>query len=100
MTVLGTIRPDDWDLPLFLHILGAMTLVGALVLGLLSLASARRDGAAAGLRLGYRALLLGAIPAWIVMRRPLARAASNERAWISGSGKAASWPARSQAVRP
>jgi hypothetical protein len=68
MTVLGAIRPDDWDLPLFLHILGAMTLVGALVLGLLSLASARRDGAAAGLRLGYRTLLLGAIPAWIVMR--------------------------------
>ena len=33
MTLLGAIRPDDWDLPLFLHILGAMTLVGALVLG-------------------------------------------------------------------
>ena len=33
MTVLGSIRPDDWDLPLFLHILGAMMLVGALVLG-------------------------------------------------------------------
>ena len=35
-----------------------------------------------------------------VIRRPPARAASNARAWVSGSGKAASGPARSQPVRP
>jgi len=68
MTLLAAIRPDDWNLPLFLHVLGAMTLVGSLVLAVLSLASARGGDSAAGLRLGYRALLLGAIPAWIVMR--------------------------------
>jgi hypothetical protein len=68
MTVLASVRPDDWNLPLFLHVLGAMTLVGALVLVVLSLASARRGDTAAGLRLAYRSLLLGAIPAWIVMR--------------------------------
>jgi len=68
MTLLGAIRPDDWNLPLFLHVLGAMTLVGALVLVVLSLASARAGDFAAGLRVAYRALLLGAIPAWIVMR--------------------------------
>jgi hypothetical protein len=68
MTVLASIRPDDWNLPLFLHVLGAMTLVGALVLVVLSLASARGGDSAAGLRLAYRSLLLGAIPAWIVMR--------------------------------
>ncbi len=68
MTLLGAIRPDDWNLPLFLHILGAMTLVGALALVVLSLASARGADSAAGLRVAYRALLLAAIPSWIVMR--------------------------------
>ena len=61
MSVLAAIRPDDWNLALFVHILGAMALVGALVLVLVALAE--RD-----LRLGYRALLLGVVPGWIVMR--------------------------------
>jgi hypothetical protein len=78
MTVLGAIRPDDWNLPLFLHVLGAMVLVGALVLVALSLASARGDDSAAGLRLAYRSLLLGVIPAWIVMRLSAQWIASKE----------------------
>jgi hypothetical protein len=78
MTILAAIRPDDWNLPLFLHVLGAMTLVGSLVLVALSLASARGGDSAAGLRLGYRALLLGAIPAWIVMRAGAQWIASKE----------------------
>ena len=61
MSVLAVIRPDSWGLPLFLHILGAMVLVGALVLVLIALAG--RD-----VRLGYRSLLLGVVPGWIVMR--------------------------------
>ena len=61
MTVLGVIRPDDWNIALFVHILGAMALVGALALVLVALAE--RD-----LRLGYRSLLLGVLPGWIVMR--------------------------------
>ena len=68
MTVLGAIRPDDWNLPLFLHVLGAMVLVGALGLVVLALASARGGDSAPGLRLAYRSLLFAAIPAWIVMR--------------------------------
>ena len=68
MTVLGAIRPDDWNLPLFLHVLGAMALVGALGLVVLALASARGGDSAPGLRLAYRSLLFAAIPAWIVMR--------------------------------
>jgi hypothetical protein len=68
MTVLGAIRPDDWNLPLFLHVLSAMILVGAIVLVVLSLASARGGDSAVGLRLAYRTLLLGVIPAWIAMR--------------------------------
>ena len=78
MTVLGTIRPDDWNLPLFLHVLGAMTLVGALVLVVASLAFARGGDAAVGLRLAYRSLLFAVIPSWIVMRLAAQWIASKE----------------------
>ena len=61
MSVLAAIRPDDWNLPLFVHILGAMVLVGALALVLVAIAG--RD-----LRLGFRSLLFGVLPGWIVMR--------------------------------
>ena len=61
MTLLGAIRPDDWNLPLFLHVLGAMVLVGSLVLVVTSIAGDN-------LRMGYRTLLIGVIPSWIVMR--------------------------------
>lgn len=62
------IRPDSWDFPLLLHVLGAMLLVGALVLAASALVLARRDGSVAMLRLGYRSLVLVALPAWIAMR--------------------------------
>ncbi len=68
MSALAAIRPDSWELPLFLHVLGAMVLVGALVLALTSLAGAGRAGSGTALRVGYRSLLLASIPAWIVMR--------------------------------
>jgi hypothetical protein len=61
MSVLAAIRPDDWNLALFVHILGAMLLVGALAL--VATALVWRD-----VRLGYRTLLLGVVPGWIVMR--------------------------------
>jgi hypothetical protein len=61
MSALAVIRPDSWDFPLFVHILGAMTLVGALALVVVALAERN-------LRLGYRSLLLGVLPGWIVMR--------------------------------
>jgi hypothetical protein len=61
MTLLAAIRPDDWNLALFVHILGAMLLVGALAL--VATALVWRD-----VRLGYRSLLLGVVPGWIVMR--------------------------------
>jgi hypothetical protein len=62
------IRPDAWDFPLLLHVLGAMLLVGVLVLAASALGLAWRDGNASLVRLGYRSLLIGALPAWIVMR--------------------------------
>ena len=66
--MLATIRPDSWDFPLLLHVLGAMLLVGTLVLAASALILAWRDGSALLVRLGYRSLLIGALPAWIVMR--------------------------------
>jgi hypothetical protein len=65
---LAAIRPDDWNFPLLLHVLGAMVLVGALVLAVAALFFAWRDGSEASARLAFRSLLIGVIPAWIVMR--------------------------------
>jgi hypothetical protein len=45
-----------------------MLLVGTLVLAASALILAWRDGSASLVRLGYRSLLIGALPAWIVMR--------------------------------
>jgi hypothetical protein len=45
-----------------------MLLVGMLVLAASALVLARRDGSFSLLRLSYRSLLLGALPAWIAMR--------------------------------
>ena len=66
--MIATIRPDAWNFPLLLHVLGAMLLVGTLVLAVSALFGAWREGNAALVRLGYRSLLLGVLPAWIVMR--------------------------------
>jgi hypothetical protein len=64
--VFAAIRPDDWDLPLFLHVVGAMLLVAGLLTGGTALAIAR--GQARLLRLGYFSLLAMALPGWIIMR--------------------------------
>ena len=55
---------DAYELSLFTHILGAMVLVGALLLA----ATALAPNGGVSLRLGYRALLVAALPAWLVMR--------------------------------
>jgi hypothetical protein len=74
MTVLAAIRPDDWNFPLFIHVLSAMVLFGAVVLAALAVAGNTQ----AGLRLGFRSLLIGAIPAWIAMRLSAQWIASKE----------------------
>jgi hypothetical protein len=68
MDLLGVVRPDDWNFPLLLHAFGAMTLVGALALATASLAAAWNTGSAPLTRLGFRALLWAAVPAWILNR--------------------------------
>jgi hypothetical protein len=65
MTVLAAIRPDSWNFPLFLHVLGAMILVGGTLTAAASLVFARGEAA---LRLGYWSLLAVALPGYIVMR--------------------------------
>ncbi|MDQ3671084.1 MAG: hypothetical protein M3364_01405 [Actinomycetota bacterium] len=66
MTTLAAIRPDEQNLPLFLHVLGAMILVGGLLTGATALAFAR--GSVGNLRLGYWSLLAVALPGWVLMR--------------------------------
>jgi hypothetical protein len=66
MSVLALIRPDSWNFPLFLHILGATILVGGLLAGAATLGYAR--GEARFLRLGYWTLLAVSLPGWVLMR--------------------------------
>jgi uncharacterized membrane protein len=72
VTLLALTRPTEWDLPLFLHVLGAMVLVGGLLTAVAMQAFAwrRRDpaDAAAFSRGAFWALLTVALPGWVVMR--------------------------------
>jgi ABC-type maltose transport system permease subunit len=65
-TLLAVTRPTEWNFPLFVHVFGAMILVGGLLAGASSMAFARGD--TRFLRLGYWTLLLVALPGYIVMR--------------------------------
>ena len=66
--MLALIRPDSWNFPLFLHVLGAMTLVGCLVTAALAVVLGWRRDAVALTRVAFRTLLLGALPSYVVMR--------------------------------
>lgn len=72
MTPVAAIRPSEIDLPLIVHVFGAMALVGLLAAVALSLLLAWRvndAGTAAVLtRFGLWTLVAGVVPAWIVMR--------------------------------
>jgi hypothetical protein len=69
---LGAIRTDAINFPLLLHVAGATLLVGALALvaaSLLRAAGGREPGGTLVLaRFGFRALLIGAIPSYLLMR--------------------------------
>jgi hypothetical protein len=66
MSVIAAIRPHSWNFPLLLHVAGAMTLVGGVLTAACALMVAGGDGRL--LRRGYRALLVVALPGYIVMR--------------------------------
>jgi hypothetical protein len=86
---LAAVRPHGWDLALFVHVLGAMVLVGLLAtIVVLLVVSLREPERAATLRLAFRATLIGAIPAYLVMRLGAEWIKSKEHApddasWIS-----------------
>jgi hypothetical protein len=62
-------RPDSWDLPLFLHVLGAMALVGGTTaVAVLAWAGVRRPERAVLAGAAFWTALVVAVPAWIVMR--------------------------------
>jgi len=66
VSVVAAVRPDGWNFALFVHVLGAMILVGGLVTCASSIAAAK--GGVALLRLGYWSLLAVALPGWVLMR--------------------------------
>jgi hypothetical protein len=66
MSVVAAVRPDSWNFPLLLHVLGAMILVGGLLTGAGALGFAGSDGRL--LRLGYWSLLAVSLPGWVLMR--------------------------------
>jgi heme A synthase len=87
---LAAVRPDSWNFPLLLHVLGAMVLVALLAVAAVVLSAAlRSDDRAGALRLAFRTLLIGAIPAYLVMRVGAEWVASKENledadfAWIN-----------------
>lgn len=68
--VIAAIRPDSVNVPLFLHVLGAMLLVGSLAfVGIVILLGWRDPARAAPLtRLALRSLFFAVLPAYAVMR--------------------------------
>jgi hypothetical protein len=88
MTIVAAVRPDSWNFPLFLHVLGAMILVGGLLAGASSLALARGD--VRFLRLGYRSLLAVALPGWLLMRIAAEWIASRE-GWTAEGVPTPTW---------
>ena len=70
MSVLSVIRADSINLPLFLHVFGAMLLTGAVfTVALTTIMSRRANGASAGLqRLGMKTVVIVVWPAYLLMR--------------------------------
>ena len=64
--LLAAVRPDDWNFPLFVHIVGATVLVGGVLTSGSALLFAKGDPKL--LRLGYWSLLAVALPGYIIMR--------------------------------
>jgi hypothetical protein len=74
--MLAIIRPDSWNFPLFLHVLGATAVTGATAATFVAAASSQR---LPWLRpIVFRALLAAVIPGWLLMRLGGAWADSRE----------------------
>jgi hypothetical protein len=67
LSLLATVRPAQFDPPLFLHVAGAMVLVGCAATAV-RLAFLPSDLSAWSRSLFFRTLLLAALPAFVAMR--------------------------------
>jgi hypothetical protein len=64
--MLAILRPDSWNFPLFLHVLGAAVVTGATAAAFIGAVAARR---LPWLRVFVaRTLLLAVVPSWLLMR--------------------------------
>ena len=69
MSLLASIRPDSWNFPLFIHVLGAMVLLGSVTTGVAAELLATGTAEPGRMRrFAFRTLLLVGLPAYIVMR--------------------------------
>jgi NADH:ubiquinone oxidoreductase subunit 6 (subunit J) len=66
--MVAIIRPESWNFPLFLHVLGAIVLVGAVAATCMLAVSSQRWPWLRGITL--RTMLAVVIPAWLLMRLP------------------------------
>jgi hypothetical protein len=68
--MLAVIRPDSWNLPLFLHVLGAIVLFGATATVAIVGFAGRTHAPQARMlaRVGLKTFLFGIIPGFILMR--------------------------------
>jgi hypothetical protein len=68
--MLALIRPDSWNLPLFVHVLGAMILFGGTAtVAIVGFAGRAHSGQAALLaRVALKTFLFAVVPGWIAMR--------------------------------
>jgi hypothetical protein len=64
--MIALIRPDSWNLPLFLHVLGAMALVGSVAA--VALASSKAGDSVLFRRVTFLTLITVVLPAWVLMR--------------------------------
>jgi hypothetical protein len=74
--MLAIIRPDSWNFPLFLHVLGAMAVTGATAATFVGALSAQRWPWLRSVVL--KTMLAAVIPAWLLMRLGGAWADSRE----------------------
>ena len=66
--MLAIIRPGSWNILLLIHVAGAMALVAVLILSTFAVRKAAASGDQPSTRFAFRTLLMGALPAFIVMR--------------------------------
>lgn len=77
--MLAVLRPHSWNLPLFLHVVGAIALFGSTAaLAILAWAGTRRPERALLARAAFRTLVFVVLPAWVLTRAGAAWIESKE----------------------